>query len=290
MFSEREATTHKILAKVVPRPEIVGSLHDEQMARALGYPAALVPGIDVYAYLARLTLASWGADWLTRGVLQSSSLRPVYDGEELVVHAGRVERTDQGRSVELAVYNAAGTLVASASASLGTHTPPAPDLATFPILARPVPVPPGDPASMRVGMRFSCVAARVSAEANARIVAEFLETSPTYVEEGIVHPAFLQRLALKNAHASFAHGTPPIYIATRGQHFSPARVGDVLEVSGAVTKLWERKGHHYMDSEQLVVANRERAVMLIHRTTIYQARQAGNDHKPGAEAVQGAAQ
>ena len=58
MFSEREATTHKIPAKVVPRPEIVGSLHDEQMARALGYPAALVPGIDVYAYLARLTLAS----------------------------------------------------------------------------------------------------------------------------------------------------------------------------------------------------------------------------------------
>lgn len=286
MFSEREATTQRILAKVVPRPEFVGSLHDDQMARALGYPAALVPGIDVYAYLARLTLASWGASWLAHGVLSSSSLRPVYDGEELVVHAGRVERTGQGRSVELEVHNAGGALVASASASLATDAPPAPDLPAFPILTRPATVPPGDPASMRVGMRFSCVAETLSAEANARIAAEFLETSPTYAQEGIVHPAFLQRLALKNAHASFAHATPPIYITTRGQHFSPARVGDVLEVSGVITKLWERKGHHYMDSEQIVIANRERAVMLIQRTTIYEARR--SDAKNGAEAAQGA--
>lgn len=49
MFNEREAATHRIVAKVIPRPEFVGSLHDDQMARALGYLAALVPGIDVYA-------------------------------------------------------------------------------------------------------------------------------------------------------------------------------------------------------------------------------------------------
>lgn len=287
MFSERAATTHRIVAKVVPRPEFVGTLHDDHMARALGYPAALVPGIDVYAYLARLTLASWGGLWLAQGVLSSSSLRPVYDGEELVVHAGRVERTDEGYSVELAVHNAEGVLVASASASLGMDAPVAPDLATYPVLARSATVPPGDPGSMRVGMRFSCVAETVSAAANAGIASEFLETSPTYVQEGIVHPAFLQRLALRNAHASFAHATPPIYVTTRGQHFSPARVGDRLEVSGVVTKLWERKGHHYMDSEQLVIANGERAVMLIHRTTIYQARR--SEAKEGAEAVQGAA-
>jgi hypothetical protein len=122
-------------------------------------------------------------------------------------------------------------------------------------------------------MRFSCVGESVSAEANARQVAEFLDPSPLYLAEGIVHPAYLQRFALKNAHASFAHATPPIYITAGGRNFSPARVGDQLEVSGAITRLWQRKGHHYMESEQLVIANRQRAVVLIHRTTIYQARQ-----------------
>ena len=113
----------------------------------------------------------------------------------------------------------------------------------------------------------------MTAASNPQVVAEFLEPSNIYVDQGIVHPAFLQRLALKNAHASFSHATPPIYISARGQNFSPARVGEVLEVSGAITRLWERNGHQYMESQQLVIANRQRAVMLIDRTTIYQARQ-----------------
>lgn len=281
-FSESKATTHRILAQVVPRPEFAGSLHDEAMARSLGYPAALVPGIDVYAYLARLALATWGEDWLARGELSSSSLRPVYHGEELLVHAGPVAQTGAGPTVELAVHNADNVLVASAVAALPQCAAQPPSLADFPVLRRPESAPPGDPDSLKPGMRFSCVAETVSTEANARQVAEFLEPSTVYAARGIVHPGWLQRLALRNAHASFAHATPPIYISTRGQHFSPARVGDLLEVSGAITRLWERKGHHYMASEQLVIANRERAVMRIDRTTIYQARTA-----PAGEVVQG---
>lgn len=273
MFSEREPTAHTIVAQVVPRPEFVGSLHDDAMARSLGYPAALVPGIDVYAYLARLALASWGEAWLERGALSSTSLRPVYHQEQLVVHASQVQRTEAGQSVNLSVRNASGVEVATAAASLTDGNVQSPDLASFPVFARPASPPPGDPASLQSGMRFSCVPETVTAQANARLAADFLEPSPLYADQGIVHPAFLQRLALKNAHASFAHATPPIYIAASGRHFSPARVGERLEVSGAITRLWERKGHHYMESEQLVIANRERAVMLIHRTTIYQARQ-----------------
>ena len=289
MFSEREPTAHTIVAQVVPRPEFVGTLHDDEMARSLGYPAALVPGIDVYAYLARLALATWGETWLERGALSSTSLRPVYHQEELVVQAGQVQRTEGGRSVDLSVRNASGGEVATASASLDNGSVEPPDLASFPVFARPASPPPGDPGSMQVGMRFSCVPETVTAQANARLAADFLEPSPLYADQGIVHPAFLQRLALRNAHASFAHATPPIYIAASGRHFSPARVGDRLEVSGAITRLWERKGHHYMESEQLVIANRDRAVMLIHRTTIYQARQATGAETTGSSQAKEAA-
>jgi hypothetical protein len=121
-------------------------------------------------------------------------------------------------------------------------------------------------------MRFSCVTDVVSENDNKRIVDEFLETSRIYEQEGIVHPAYLQRLALRNAHASFLHATPPIYVSSEAENLSPARVGDRLDVSGTITRLWERNGHHYMESDQLVIANGARAVMRIRRTTIYQAR------------------
>jgi acyl dehydratase len=286
MFNERKPSVHKLLAKVVPRPEFVGTLHDDDMARALGYPAALVPGIDLYAYLARLTLATWGEDWLRRGALSSSSLRPVYHGDPLVVYADAVRHEGGRRSVDLAVHNASGAMVATASAWIADEAPAPPGLDAFPLLERPAALPCGDPAALRVGMRFSSVAESVTAEANAQRVAEFLDDSPLYAAQGILHPAYLQRVALKNAHASFAHATPPIYITAEGRHFSPARVGDSIEVAGAITRLWERKGHHYMESEQLVIANRERAVMLVRRTTIYQARR---DAQAGSPAGQKAA-
>jgi hypothetical protein len=145
MFSERKATTHRIVAKVVQRPEFAGSLHDDEMARSLGYPAALVPGIDVYAYITRLVLDSWGEQWLSKGVLSSSSLRPVYDGDELVIYADQVRRDESMRSVELAVHNASGVMVASASASISDASPRPPSLETFPILDRPSSPPPGIP-------------------------------------------------------------------------------------------------------------------------------------------------
>lgn len=283
MLSEQKATTHKIVAKVVQRPEFSGSLHDDVMARSLGYPAALVPGIDVYAYLTRLILKSWGDEWFSKGILSSSSLRPVYDGDELVISADKVRHNEGARSVKLTVHNTSGVMVASASASISDNRLQSPSLEDFPIMNRPSLPQPGDPQSMSVGMRFSCISETVSEQDNARLVSEFLDLSPIYLSEAIIHPAYLQRFALKHAHASFAHATPPIYISAEGQNFSPARVGDLLEVSGAITRLWERKGHYYMDSEQLVIANRQRAIMLIRRTTIYQARQnASAEEQPSA--------
>ncbi|SHH92841.1 hypothetical protein [Pollutimonas bauzanensis] len=282
MFSEHKPTTHNVVAKVVARPEFVGTLHDDDMARSLGYPAALVPGIDIYAYLARLALQTWGSDWLFKGVLSSTSLRPVYHGDDLVVYAGPIEHKDGEKSVEMAVHNANGAMVASARAALSDSVDEAPDPAGYPILPRPADIPPGDPQALRTGMRFSSSAETVSASANARQVKEFLEPSSFYEQEGIVHPAYLQRLALKNAHASFAHATPPIFISTEGRHFGPARTGEKLDTPGAITRLWERKGHHYMESEQLVLANGKRPVMLIRRVTIYQARQEVSAPAPAA--------
>jgi len=277
MFGQDKATAHRVLARVVPRPEFAGTLHDDAMARALGYPAALVPGIDIYAYLAGLALAAWGSDWLWRGALRSHSLRPVYDGQALDIEAGPIARGAAGDSVELVVRNPDGTVVAEGRAQMAAAPRPLPDLKDFPLLPRPSRVPPGAPEDLRPGLRFSAQPETVTPEQAARAAGEFFEPSALYRDEGIVHPGFLQRYALRQAHASFAHATPPIYIWTEGEHYAPARAGQPLNVSGAIVRLWERKGHHYMESDQLVVAGepgREHPVMRVRRATIYQARRA----------------
>lgn len=282
MFSETRATTHKLTAEVVMRPEFVGSLHDDEMARRLGYPAALVPGIDIYGYLARSALATWGHAWLERGSLSCTSFRPVYHGDQLVVYAEAMRRHEASSSVDISVHNGEGVMIATGAAGLAETVGTIPNLNAWPVVARSKPVPSGAPEDMREGLSFSSESEMVSADHNAQLVAEFRDPSRLYLERGIIHPAYLVRVALKNAHASFSHATPPIYIGAETQHYSPLRVGERIDVSGRITRLWERKGHHYMESDQLIIANGERAIMRVRRTTIYQARAASPEQATSA--------
>ena len=40
-------------------------IHDDEIAQKFGFSGALVPGVDVYAYMTHAPVSHWGADWLT---------------------------------------------------------------------------------------------------------------------------------------------------------------------------------------------------------------------------------
>jgi len=44
-------------------------IHDDAVARRFGFGGGLVPGVDVYAYMAHLPVALWGRAWLARGAV-----------------------------------------------------------------------------------------------------------------------------------------------------------------------------------------------------------------------------
>jgi hypothetical protein len=49
-------------------PEHAGNaIHTDEGARAAGYPAALVAGVTVYAYLTHVPATAWGLDWVRSG-------------------------------------------------------------------------------------------------------------------------------------------------------------------------------------------------------------------------------
>jgi hypothetical protein len=64
-------------------------IHDNTVARRFGFSAGLVPGVDVYAYMAHLPVARWGRDFLQHGTLQARFLKPVYDARAAIVTAAK---------------------------------------------------------------------------------------------------------------------------------------------------------------------------------------------------------
>ena len=56
-------------------------IHDDAVASRFGFTGGLVPGVDVFAYLAHMPMARWGKDWLAGGAMQARFVKPVYDGD-----------------------------------------------------------------------------------------------------------------------------------------------------------------------------------------------------------------
>jgi acyl dehydratase len=60
-------------------------IHDDAVASRFGFTGGLVPGVDVFAYLAHMPMAAWGKDWLGGGFMQARFVKPVYDGDTATV-------------------------------------------------------------------------------------------------------------------------------------------------------------------------------------------------------------
>ena len=69
------------------------TIHTDAGARAAGFPAALVAGTSIYAYLTHPPAAAWGLDWLTHGGGELHLRQPVFDGDTIEC---AVTTTDDG--------------------------------------------------------------------------------------------------------------------------------------------------------------------------------------------------
>ena len=56
-------------------------IHDDAVARQHGFAGALVAGVTIYGYLARIAVDVWERAWLERGTAVARFVRPIYDGE-----------------------------------------------------------------------------------------------------------------------------------------------------------------------------------------------------------------
>ena len=241
-------------------------IHDDTVARRFGFTGGLVPGVDVYAYMAHPPVARWGRAWLEHGSAECRFGKPVYDGEMADVIA---EATEAGLAIRV---ESQGALCATGSAALG-KAGAVPVLAEWVVpLAPPETRPAASEESLAEGRWLGVRPVHVSKEFAAKYYADVRETDPLYVTSGLVHPGLILRLCNWALTHNVALG-PWIHVGSKVQNFAAGRVGDVLSVRAKVVRNYEHKGHRFVDLDALVVANDSLVMARILHTAIWRPRQ-----------------
>src|SRR4029077_996841 len=119
-------------------------IHDNTVAQRFGFRGALVPGVEVFAYMAHVPVAHFGRAWLEQGAVECRFLKPVYDGD-----IARVTATAEGDGLALAVESA-GERCATGRASLPAPRP-APAIDSLPAGIPPAERPPASEATLGEG-------------------------------------------------------------------------------------------------------------------------------------------
>jgi acyl dehydratase len=249
-------------------PRYKGSIHDDAVARAAGYRAALVPGAFVYGHVSRLAIEAWGRTWAETGALSASFRRPVYNGDRLVLSAGPLAEQDGFLRSCVSVTNGDGEAVATGWVALPAHPFAPPDISALPVLPMPEhprPVAPGDLAPGMPTHSRDRVLSQADFETSLRA---FGERHPFYLD-GYVHSGCLMRMAMGDTNGGFLFPAPIVLTEAEGQHYALVRPGTRITTSGRILEIFLRNGRHYFISEEHMIADGRAVVARFRRTSIY---------------------
>jgi hypothetical protein len=249
-------------------PRYKGSIHDDAVARARGYKAALVPGAFVYGHMGRVAVEAWGLPWLERGGMGASFRRPVYNGDRLTISASALSGDADMRRSAIVATNTDGEEVASGWIGLPDLSPSVPALSAFAVLPRPDPAPAVSIGQLNPGTPLTTADRVLTEEEFMRSLSAFDEQHVLHVRDGIVHPGCLMRLAMGDTHNSFRFPAAIVLTAVEAQHFACVRPGQGLTTVGRIGDAWVRNGKHYFQSEEFLRAD-GRLVARFLRTQIY---------------------
>jgi acyl dehydratase len=255
-----------------PETSEANPIHGAEGAAAAGYAGALVAGIHTYGWTCTAILEAFGDRWLDDGWADVSYRRPVYPGtllETTVAFAG--EEAD----VRTALADD-GTVVLDGRAGLGRA-------AWFDQLERPEltvpepPVPPDELVRMRLAdapvgrdyrpMEVDATVGFGRAWATTRL--EDLDSRWHAGDHPRLHPSFLAGRMTPLFRHSYRYG-PAIHVRTQIQHLAPARAGQRVVVTARLHAVYERKGHHYHESDCWILGEDGTPLAAKRHTGIFQ--------------------
>ena len=241
-------------------------IHDDAMARRFGFRGGLVPGVEVFAYMAHMPVARWGRNWLERGQAECRFLKPVYDGA-----VARVTATEDGDALELSVTSAQDRC-ATGRAFIPAERRVAPPIDALPIATPPSERPAANETSLAPGRALGITPVTIDRAMLDSYLDDIRETEPIYRTEGLVHPGQILRLANQALVQNVVLG-PWIHVGSKLRNYAAVHVGQQLTLRSRITSNAVSKGHAIVEFDAIVVADGERSVAEITHVAIWRPRQ-----------------
>ena len=245
--------------------ESANKIHDDTVAKNLGFRGGLVPGVDVYAYLCHLPAEAWGRDWLERGTMTAKFAAPVYDGDDVDVDASRPAANALG----LTLTDSVGAFCASATATLPSAAPPPPDPADWPDFPADGNREKASPETL-TSIPMGWLDVGFHAEKAHAYLDDIREHAAVFRHEGLAHPGWLLRYCNFVLTSNFVLG-PWIHVESTAEFFSAVNDGERVQTRAKVTGVDEKSGHRFVDLDILQLADGRPVARVAHRA-IYQPR------------------
>ncbi len=252
---------------------VENKIHEDGLARTYGFRGGLVPGVVVYAWMTQPVIEAVGLDWIERGGFSTRFLKPVYYGEPATVRATVAERRGDGLTIEARTLDQAGQVCGVATFTLGEGPgPAAPDPGAYPAAALPA----DRPLVSREVLAGRTVLGSPSTLVDRAVADAFLakvgDRLPLYQGAGaLVHPGFYLDQANK-ALSQNVRVSPWVHVESEGRHFGAARVGERVDTRGRVARLYDKKGHEFVELDLLLLAEGARPVARVRHVAIYRLR------------------
>ena len=242
-------------------------IYDDTVARQFGFRGALVPGVEVYAYMAHLPVARWGRAWLESGQMDCRFLEPVYDGE-----IARVTATEGNDELLLCVESNQERCATGRAFMPSDPSRLAPPVDALPASTPPIRRPKASEISLAPGRTLGITPLTIDRSLLFSYLDDIRETDPIYLIEGLVHPGQILRLANMALVQNVLFG-PWIHVGSKVRNYAAAHVGEQLTLRSKITSNAVSKGHSIVEFDAVVIANGEKSVAEITHVAIWLPRQ-----------------
>jgi acyl dehydratase len=240
-------------------------IHDDDVARRFGFRGGLVPGVEVYAYMAHMPVARWGRAWLERGFAECRFWKPVYDGA-----LARITAAEDNGALTLAVESG-GERCATGHASIPTQRPVLRISDAIPPVEPPNDRPLASEQSLAPGCALGIAPFAIDRAMLLDYLTEIRESEPLYRVEGLVHPGQILRVANMALVQNVMLG-PWIHVGSKVDHLAAVHIGQCLTLRSKITSNVVSKGHAIVEFDAVVVADDRDVAQLTH-TAIWRPRQ-----------------
>jgi hypothetical protein len=239
-------------------------IHDDTVASRFGFTGGLVPGVDVFAYLAHMPMAKWGKDWLSGGFMQARFVKPIYDGDQATVTAEEAEDGLQLTASARGGLCASGSARARGAAASDRLLPVAdmPDFDTRPKASM---------ASLPVGGTLGTLREVYTRKDGLEHIAAVRDEAGLYDDGRIANAAWLLRRANYVLADNVKLG-PWIHVESMINFHGLLNDAEELEVRAVVADNSETKGHLIVELDVQMLAAGRRIADCRH-WAIYEPRQ-----------------